>query len=158
MLSSLIRNLFTKTHDEIFNNGLHHGVNKERDRQVTERTKIRRFEQEEWVGKKVIIVSNQWEDPLIGKVIGLEDFGRDEVHILVQCAISNRQIISFGKVIPFSPEILRAVVSLNPYDRWEMFTGQKIERKHPAELEQLSTYEELIQVLMDEGFVNWLDK
>lgn len=151
MLVDIIRVLFSKTYDYIFKLGVNHGIHEERTRLAEERAKTRRFTQEEWINKQVIVISNEWEDPLIGTVIGLEDFERNEAHLVVKDTLTGETVISFGKVIPFSTDNLRALTQMTPWVRWEILTGQKIHRNAP-EGTYLKSFHQLMMELDEKGF------
>lgn len=151
MLFEIIRILFPKTYDYIFKLGVDHGIYEERVRAAEERAKIQRFTQEQWINKEVIIISNEWEDPLIGTMIGLEDFGRNEAHLIVMNALTDETVISFGKVIPFSTDNLKAVVQMTPWVRWEIMTGQKIHSAAPENV-YLKSFQQLMVELDEKGF------
>lgn len=151
MLYYIIQKFFKKTFEQIINAGICRGIGDERERQFMQRFQSRYFEQELLVGKKVIIVSNEWEDPLVGTVVGLETFGRNEAHLIVENAITHEVVISFGRVVPFSLEILTALTAMSPWVRWEILTDQKIERDPPDQLE-LKTIDQFIYELEQNQF------
>lgn len=146
MLIEIIRILFPKTYNYIFRLGVNHGIHEERTRATKDRDSIRRLSQEQWIDKQVIIVSNEWVDPFIGTVIGLEDFGRNEAHLVVKSAITDEIVISFGKVVPFSVENLDALLKMTPWVRWEILTGQKITRDEPI-FSNLKTFDQFMDEL-----------
>ena len=151
MLIEIIRILFPKTYDYIFRSGVRHGVFEEKSRASENRDNIRRITQEQWINKQVIFVSNEWDDPFIGTVIGLEDFERNEAHLVVKNALTDETVINFGKVLPFSVENLKAVVQMTPWVRWEILTGQKIYRAAPEGV-YLKSFHELMMELDEKGF------
>jgi len=157
MLATIIQNIFTKTYEEIFNTGVRCGTENERNRQLNERKEINRFKNEYLISKKVIVISNEWEDPMIGIVLGFEDFNRNECHPIIENAITNEVVVSFGKIVPYSSEILQSLVGMSPWARWEMLTGQKIKRNPPTDV-KLSTYDELMQQLEDNRFFDFQEK
>jgi hypothetical protein len=151
MLIELLAKYFPTTYEKIFNIGMYHGIDKERRRDFEERAKIRRFEKEQLLNKKVIIISNEWEDPIVGEVVRLEDFDHGEGFPVVRNAITNQQLICFGKVVPFSVEGLKALVQMSPWTRWEILTGQKIIRNPPDD-PILKTFDQFMEELDANGF------
>lgn len=146
MLIEIIRILFPKTYNYIFRLGVNHGIHEERTRVTKDRDSIRRLSQEQWIDKQVIIISNEWVDPFIGTVIGLEDFGRNEAHLVVKDSLTGETVISFGKVIPFSIDNLKALTQMTPWVRWEILTGQKITRDEPM-FSNLKTFDQFMDEL-----------
>lgn len=153
MLVDIVRILFPKTYDYIFKMGVNYGIHQERTRAAEERAKIRRFTQEEWINKKVIVISNEWEDPLIGTVIGLEDFGRNEAHPIVRDAVTKKEFISFGKMVPFDLANLSALVGMSPWVRWEILTGQILDKSVPED-SRLKTFDQLMNELLQSEFLD----
>lgn len=153
MLFELIKKLFPKIYQAIFNSGVSHGVIKERTRYLDDRQKIHLIAQEQWIDKKVIIISNEWEDPFVGTVVGLEDFERNEAHLIVRDAVSKKEFISFGKVVPFDVANLSALVGMSPWVRWEILTGQKLDKSVP-ENSCLKTFNQFMDELLQSGFLD----
>lgn len=133
------------------------GINTERARQIESREHIKLVEMQSLVGKAVIGVSNEWENPLIGTVIKLEMITRANQPIpVVRCAVTGKEFITFCKVMPFTMQRFEALMKLNPYERWCLVDNQnEFEHRHlQSTMPDLFTYQDYMKVLTRNGFFN----
>lgn len=157
-------NLFHKTIERIvdfvapsvllkqFNSGVFEGEKNEILRSRDLRSKTKFFEVEQRLGTPVIVVTNEWSDPVIGFVTDATTLGTGEAPFpVVTDAVTDEPLICFGHLVNFSESTLKALLSLNPYEQWELVTDQHIERG-PKEEVSLKTYYQTMSDLDDCGF------
>lgn len=77
------------------------------------------------VGNKVIVIPNEWSDPLVGFIEGFLETknGPSDVPV-VKDLLTDKLYNAFGLVIPYSPEILEALLKLDPFERYSLATSQ----------------------------------
>lgn len=159
-------NLFHKTIERIvdfiapsvllkqFNSGVFEGEKNEILRSRDLRSKTKFFEVEQRLGTPVIVVTNEWSDPVIGFVTDATTLGAGEAPFpVVTDAVTDEPFVCFGHLVNFSESTLKALLSLNPYERWELVTDQHIERD-PKEEVSLKTFDQTMESLINCGFMS----
>lgn len=111
------------------------------------------------IGKPVLVVSNNWEDPVIGQVIGVEFItAANEPVPVVFDYIRQEKFICFGHVQPCTREKLPMFISMTPSQRWYMMADRaSFSKFEPTEnTPPLLTEHEIIEKLGKTGFMNLL--
>lgn len=111
------------------------------------------------IGKPVLVVSNNWEDPVIGQVIGVEFItAANEPVPVVFDYITQKELICLGHVQPCTREKLPMFISMTPSQRWYMMADRASFSKFgPTEnTPPLLSEHEIIEKLGKTGFMNLL--
>lgn len=130
------------------------GVREERMRNYQDRFNSKYIEIEVFIGKPFFSIGNEWEDPIIGIVIGVE---HNEKHMTPYAVIwdyvKNEKSLCFNTVRSYSQENFDALYKLNPFERWNLMCNTT---KHssigPENRPPLLTKEEMINKLKLNGF------
>lgn len=86
-----------------------------------EYNKIQIFKLEEFVGKKVMVIGNEWEDIIYADAIGVEFVSQNSSPLLkIRNVLTNEVHVTFGKVFEYSPELYSALKKLTPFERWNI--------------------------------------
>jgi hypothetical protein len=110
------------------------------------------------VGKRVIYTSNEWEDPVIGKVIRVDYITKARCPVLVVADVlsGEERIILTDQVYEYSPEILDAILKLSPYQRWNMKSfNAPVKFNKPTSNKVLLTNGEIYAKLGDVEYKTW---
>lgn len=133
------------------------GVLDEQERHTKRYDAIRLIAIETLMNKKVICISNEWENPLIGTVVGIEFITQAQNPVpIVRCAITGKDILTLSKVMAFTMQRFEALMKLTPYERWCLIDTQNeipYRTTDKRELPRLHTVEEYIDVLTRKGFL-----
>ena len=79
------------------------------------------FEMEMLLGLKVIVLSNEWEDLLVGTAVRIEYITKASQPVLViKNCFTGREVLTFSQVLQFDEETLVALLKLTPYERWNI--------------------------------------
>lgn len=88
---------------------------------LKEREKIKYFELEQLIGKKVITINNEWEDMVIGIVTSTTRIAKTNHLVLsINDCFTGLEYFSSGPVYKFDIETLNALLKLTPYERWNL--------------------------------------
>lgn len=91
------------------------------------------------IGKPIISVSNQWENPVIGIVIGVAYLTRgDQPVAKVYNFLTDRVVLCAIPLIPCTKSNLDAVLLLNPFQCWNLINRTCIETSSATPSELLS--------------------
>ena len=63
-------------------------------------------------------------------------------------------MLSFGKIFLYSDSLMNAMLVLNPYQRWELATGQSKTLTEDDRLSDLTSPEEEIEKLKETGYLD----
>lgn len=92
-----------------------------RIREREEYFRIKNFELESFVGEKLIIISNNWEQPLYATGVELTSINDDDrMALVIKELFTGENFITFGKVFKFSEELNNALLNLTPFERWNV--------------------------------------
>lgn len=102
------------------------------------------------VGSKVIVISNEWENLVVGTVTGYVMNNSDIPAVFDN--ISGKELICCGVMHRFSNEKLKALCKLNPYERWNVVavqSGMISSEKPKIDTDEriLNSYEEYMEKL-----------
>lgn len=114
--------LFPRAIHNIATTSAFDAVEKERALVSHVRSHQRAYEVKSWLGKKVIIITNEWEDPIFGTVIFYPEKGVEDL-IAIQNALSPNTFpifISPSSVILADDYMVEAILKLNPFERWNI--------------------------------------
>lgn len=117
LIMKLLEKLFPKYFSLIRQKAYHDGYYA-RVKQSTEQMKqIELFELQELVGKKVISISNEWDNPQIGVALRIELITQAQNPVLIiKDYLSNQEVMIMGKTYAYTPQRLQAVLKLNPFE------------------------------------------
>lgn len=93
------------------------------------------------IGKPVIVISNEWKDPLVGVLIHLEAIPHADATVkthlpVVIDAFSGQEFYTYGIIRPFSPKLLKAICKLDPDERWMLASRYGGQFEKPEVLER----------------------
>lgn len=105
-----------------------------------ERWKNQFAELEYLVGKPVIVLSNEWKDPIIGTVLRHETFDHAFATLwpVVFDELTQQEYLTFGSVCHYSEELVRAIEKLTPSEAWVLVTRGRCGAFVPPEGETIS--------------------
>jgi hypothetical protein len=140
-----------------FNNYVYSGLDKLTDmydkREEDRRKEMRDCRYSEMMmyeGEYVIVITNNWGDPYVGLVTDAVFLGENDASpfLKTKCALTGKEHIHFGKHVLFSYPILKALMSVDPYERWTMMTNQDLLQQDKPD-DELTSYEELEKRLLE---------
>lgn len=124
-------------------------IAKYREEQELSRKHVEEIQYQGWLGKTIIYTSNEWENPVIGKVVRIVYITKAVKPVLmVADLISGEELmILTNQVYEYSPEMLKAVMLLNPYQRWNIksFNSQiDFNKQPPVDRKPLLKYSDVL--------------
>ena len=102
------------------------------------------------VGNMVIAVSNEWENMIVGKVKDFFVHGSGEPLPIIHDLVSKQDFVSMGIIVHYSPEVLKALCKLTPYERYTVLSRGRIklvEDKEKRSNDELLTYKQYIDAI-----------
>ena len=112
------------------------------------------FEMKELLGKKVITISNEWEDMMVGTVVRIDTITQAKQPILViKDCFSGTEYMSFGQVYVFNVETLNALLKLTPYERWNLKVPQAPVSWNKTAIDEITPPAKFRQNLKTIGFI-----
>lgn len=135
------------------------GINQERNRQSDTRDKIELDALRSLMGKAVIGISNEWENPLIGTMVDVDFITKAMRPVpVVHNVLTGETHITFAKIMPFTMQRFVAIMKLTPYERWCLIDDQlpvDYRDNDPRKLPSLLTYDEIMVKLVDAEFTGF---
>lgn len=96
--------------------GMADGIQKERDRNRQERDRLHDIELQQYLGKKVIAISNEWENPIVGVVTGFEPITKAQRLVpIIHDYIRNEDVLCLSKIKFYTEQKLNAILTLDPF-------------------------------------------
>lgn len=112
--------MFFKTWKQnLYNRAHRDGYNARWKEQMDTVERIRRVEEEEYLHAPLIVVPNEWDNPVIGFGEHIQMIGAAPV-LVVRNYLTNQNVICGGVKMGYSEQRLRTVLSLNPFDLWAL--------------------------------------
>ncbi len=128
-MSRLFDFFFARQKQKAFLDGSIYGQGKV----LTEQREAKIAVMDAMIGKLIICVSNEWENPVVGKLLRYDEYGRAYSTMpaswfpIVEDYVSGENRHCGGVQIPYSEEMIRVLVDkLNPYERWGVLTRSTI--------------------------------
>lgn len=160
MLFNLIKKIFAKEIERLESISATKAVNQYRNESFENKNKFRKAEAEIWIGKPIIALSNEWNEPIVGELLRIEDFGNGSFGYVYKNYITGKESFTMVNPLAFSEQKLNILGKLNPDEYCCLFYegvsyfGEF--RKHPnygqkRELE-FTNYENWIVQLNKNGF------
>lgn len=155
----LIQKLFAKQLSQLDNESYNRGYNEHIDKIRLDKRKSELFEMQEMVGKPVICVSNEWEDPVIG-------FAQEIIYItqakqpmlVIKDYLTMNENMSFGKVFAYTDQRFKALFKLDPFERCSLiYTNFYHEEEFVKnKIGVIHTLEQVAEILNKNGFYSRL--
>ena len=150
---------FSKQKKKAFLDGSIYGQGKV----ITEQRNIKIAALEASVDKVVICISNEWENPVVGKLLRYDAYGQvystspASYFPIVEDYVSGEIRHCGGVQIPYSEEIVRVLVDkMTPYERWGVLTRTTIRQfgnvpLYPDQYKPLLSAQEIIDKVKLQG-------
>lgn len=156
-LFSLLKSIFSEEINAEKSNSFRAGMEEQRTSSFKSQSEIKKVEVEMMIGKPVIYVSNEWNDPIVGFGIGTIDIGSSCV-LVIKDYISGTELTVMSMAHNYSETLLNAILKLNPFE-----TASLVYRNHDWSYEhkkygEYSGKESLEEKLRASGFFNDLKK
>lgn len=113
ILQRLLPSVFKAIHDRGVEEGRRLGHRQALDRHQ----EIRRQELADQVGRPVIVVPNEWDNPVIGFGHSIMEVGSSQV-LVVEDYLTMEQVWCGGVRMDFSEQRLEVALTLDPYQLW----------------------------------------
>ena len=156
--SKLFNILFRKQINQIKNESFQEGVQYEQQRCADSKSKIEEYLARDWIGRKGIFIPNEWVDPNFFTVTGVTNISRGSqlVHTYVDALTGKEGIALIGTVLPADELMVKALLKLNPFERWNMCSSKNTtvnmwSKNYP--LEEITDSEVLYRKLKDVNFI-----
>lgn len=142
-----------------FNQGVESGKGRGCNEAVDQRNNDKKesdlFELKKFMDQKIIVFGNGWEDPVFGYGTGIELITKAQQPVLCfKNAVTGEVSVTFGKVFLYNDMLMNAVLMLNPYQRWELATGQNLLMTESDKLSDLTPPEEMVSTLKNIGYLD----
>lgn len=112
------------------------------------------FELQKFIDQKVIVIGNNWEDPIFGYGKFVDTITQDKSPVLVlKDSITNEVLLTLGKTFLYSDSLMNTILMLNPYQRWELATGQSMTETAADRLSDITPPEDLVEKLKEIGYL-----
>ncbi len=156
--NKLLKILFGKQIDQIRNEAFHQGVLHEQQTRCLSRSKTDEYLAQEWIGRKGIFIPNEWVDPNFFTITGSMYIsqGSQLVHTYVDALTNEEGIALIGTVLPADELMVKAVLKLNPFERWNMCSSKNTMVNMWSKdysLEEITDSDILYRKLKEVGFV-----
>lgn len=120
-----------------------------------ERKRLVEVELSLMINKPVIVVGNEWNDPIIGFGLSIEHVSKARTPMLVvRDYLNGDDVLTFGVIRPFTNQLYRAIKKLDPFERWVLISRMQtnFEDFNKPKIGIASTPEELDRKLAASGF------
>lgn len=142
----------------LYKAGLKEGRYEENKRIYDQKAVSDLFEIESKIGKPVYTFGNEWEDPIIGVVVGVIYFNnRDVPFEQIYNFITKEITIATCKTYYYNKFKFDALYKLNPYERWNLIKDTNGTSTVPI-TNKLLTKEEVEKLLLENGFFDYINK
>lgn len=149
MLKWLLRKQLQQEHAQ----GVREGRRLQSDEDWARRQAGRDKEQEIAIGAPVIMVPNEWDNPIIGFGERLEDLGHSKT-LLVHNYVTNKLSRCGGVQMDFSDQRLAIVLDLDPFQLWAITAHNAVghEDFHKPKTSERWPRERILDALKAHGF------
>lgn len=157
---NLIQKIFAKQIKDLESVAASNAVAQYRKESLENKNNFRKIEAEIWLGKPIIALSNEWNEPIVGELLKIEEFKNNSFGYVYQNYLTGKETFTLVNPFAFSEQKLKILGKLNPDEYCCLFyegTSHFGEfRKHPnygKEREQeFTNYENWIIQLNNNGF------
>lgn len=158
-----MKRIFFKLFSSVFSESLNRLVTSERDQAVSRFRENESERKQEYsllelgllVGKPVIAISNEWDNPVVGfaKEITLVSKANNP-YLVVHDYLTGQEVIPLGKVFFYTEQRFDAVMKLDPFELCSLlYTNSFSDRTFVKDIrQQRDSREDLIQKLTESGF------
>lgn len=105
----------------------------------------------QFIGKKVILFSNEWEDMIFAEGLRVEPITQSAQPVLVvKDVLTDEEYLTFSMILPYSREMAHALLKLNPFERWNIRarnTGTFWDKKIKGDLSDPEAVIEALKVI-----------
>lgn len=135
----MLKKLIVKLFGSIIEKEKQHAVNsalfKYQGDELMRRQKDRDAELEYLIGKPIIGITNEWEDPIVGTLVRLELVGTliPSAIPVVFDELTQTEYLFFGSVCHYSVELVQALEKLTPSESWILVTKGRCGSFSPPE-------------------------
>lgn len=158
MFYTLIRKLFTK---QIINDselGFRAGERLQYEATAKSRRDIALFVLEEMVGKPIISVCNEWDDPVVGFATEIQYIG-DSPLLVGKDYVTGKEVLMFSKTFGYTEQRFAAFMKLDPFERaCLIYDCDAITPFDKYKRETVHTEAEIVAMLTANGFYEELAK
>ena len=136
-----------------YNAGVIAGRNEQHRQDIAERQHIRHLEMLSEVGNPLIIVPNEWSNPIIGFGEAVEIIGNTHT-LIVKDYISMENTWCGGIQMHFSEQRLNTVLELDPYELWAITATNSygFDDYDKAKTDERWSRDRIMQALETNGF------
>lgn len=155
LLFSFIQKFFAKEINGLKNESYNKGYDSRMAQTLKDKENSIVFEMQEMLGKPVICVSNEWENPVIGFAQEIIYITKSEQPMLViKDYLTMTENMSFGKVFSYTEQRFIALFKLDPFERCSLiYTNFYNEEEFSKnKIGQTNTLEEVQSILTKNGF------
>ena len=158
-----MKKMFFNLFSSVFSDSLNRLLTSERDKAVSLFRKLESERKQEYslldlgllVGKPVIAISNEWDNPVIGfaKEITLVSKANNP-YLVVHDYLTGQEVIPLGKVFFYTEQRFEAVMKLDPFELCSLlYTNSFSDRTFVKDIrQQRDSREDLVQKLTESGF------
>lgn len=105
------------------------------------------------IGKPFISVTNEWDNPIVGVVLGVEYNTAGNCPIAhVYDFITNQSVYCGNGRVPYTDLNLDAILKLNPYQHWNLISKSSLGMDKAKYNEDCFSPDEIRSILEDRGF------
>lgn len=128
LIQSAMAGLFGLITKEDHNFEVQHAILEEKQKNREQREQLNTLCIEVDIGTAFISVTNEWDNPIIGIVLGVVYVTAGNCPIaLVYDFISNQVVLCGNARLPYTDYNLDAVLKLDPYQRWNLIARSSLE-------------------------------
>lgn len=152
--------------DRTFNRGYNQGYSKAIEERLEANRLSEQIRRDAFLhkGSRVIAISNEWQDICVGEISEMSQVGTSDSYIpTIKDVLTGEDMCCFGIVIPYTPEILRAVNKLNPFERYSLAISSRMydvnqyifhkNKTYTSEVVELTSAEEVEKKLQAIGWL-----
>lgn len=152
ILYFLCSSLLEKERLKAFNEG----VKSENDRLAKQRMVCEQIELEKWIGKIIVVFTNEWEDPILAKGVEITYMTMAMCPVLVyEDLLTGKKAFGGFCIFEYDEEFFRLALALNPEQRYKflsrnakakMDSPHQLTDKKTIRLKTFKDYEPYLQV------------
>lgn len=160
ILFSILQKLFVKEITSLQNEAYNKGYDSRMNQTTKDKQESILFEMQEMLGKPVICVSNEWENPVIGFAQEIIYITKENQPMLViKDYLTMEENMSFGKVFSYTEQRFKALFKLDPFERCSLiYTNFYSEEEFVKNKIGVSnSLEEVVETLTKNGFYERLN-
>lgn len=154
---SLFEKVFSKRIQQKINNESYKALENYKNTKYEEKRHSELFDMEMLVGKPVISISNEWDNPIIGFVKNIEFISKAQNPVfIIHDYVNNEEVMVLGITYGYTEQRFNALMKLDPFETcsliFQNYCSSSLKPFEKVKSGVRDTKENIIQKLQKNGF------